>query len=220
MVTDYMSGGLGILRDLDGNDQYEASVFGQGAGYWQGTGLLSDGGGSDVYDAYWYVQGAAAHYAIGILTDAGDGNDIFNGMRPTRNMSMGAGHDYSVGVFINEAGNNEYNLTTLAAGASNCNGVGLFVDNAGNDVYKASSDKNSGLGNVSTECIMDRPNAVSIGIMIDGGGTDNYEYPMSDYTIPMDNGSWGHKRNGLMSEYGSGLDAEGETGIHAESTTP
>gem|GEM_PF-1212612 len=216
-VNDYMSGGIGILRDVDGNDEYEASVFAQGTGYWQGTGLLSDGGGSDKYDAYWYVQGAAAHYAIGIHADAGDGNDLFNTERDTRNMSMGSGHDYSLGVLINEKGDNEYKLTTLAAGSSNCNGIGLFVDNAGNDSYTATSDKNSGMGNVSTECIMERPNAVSIGIMLDAGGTDRYNYPMSMFDIPMDNSTWGHQRNGLESEYGSGLDTEGETGVHVES---
>ena len=81
-------------------------------------------------------------------------------------------------------------------------------------------DKSSGMGNASSECIMERPNAVSIGVMIDGGGTDQYEYPMSDHTLPADNSSWGHKRNGLDSEFGAGLDAEGETGIHAESNQP
>jgi len=220
MVTDYMSGGFGILRDIDGNDQYEASVFAQGTGYWQGTGLLSDGGGSDVYDAYWYVQGAAAHYAIGILADSGNGNDTFNARLETRNVSLGSGHDFSVGVLINEAGDNEYNIGTLAAGASNCNGVGLFVDNKGNDTYKARSDYSSGLGNVSGECIDSRPNAVNIGVMIDGGGTDTYEYPMSEYPVPANNATWGYKRNDLNSEYGAGLDAEGETGVHAESMQP
>jgi len=211
----FLSGGLGILRDVHGDDTYEASVFGQGTGYWQGTGLLSDGGGSDSYDAYWYIQGGAAHYAIGILTDDGEGDDSFNSLRSPRAMGTGAGHDFSVGVLINEAGNDTYNFATLAAGASNCNGVGLFVDNSGDDTYNAASDHGSGMGNVSGECLDSRPTAISIGIMLDADGTDTYNYPESEFPLPEDGQTWGHRRNGLESEFGSGIDADGgETGIH------
>ncbi|MBI1888907.1 MAG: hypothetical protein HYS15_03190 [Candidatus Spechtbacteria bacterium] len=213
----FLSGGLGILRDKEGDDTYEASVFAQGTGYWQGTGILSDGGGNDRYDAYWYVQGAAAHFAVGILADAGDGDDVFNGTRPSCCMNLGAGHDFSLGVLINEKGNDMYYITSLSAGASNCNGIGLFVDNNGNDTYRASSDYGSGMGNVSGECIKNRPNARSIGIMIDGGGIDIYQYPESEFPMPGENKTWGHSRNGLESEHGAGLDGEGETGVHPES---
>ena len=48
---------------------------------------------------------------------------------------------------------------------------------------------------------------------------DSYNYPMSMFDIPMDNASWGHQRNGLDSEYGSGLDTEGETGCMLSSRT-
>jgi hypothetical protein len=203
-----------VLRDLGGDDRYEASVFGQGTGYWQGTGLLSDGDGADVYDAYWYVQGAAAHYAVGILTDDGTGDDVFDGTRPTRNMSLGSGHDYSVGVLISEGGDDEFHIGTLAVGASNCNGVGLFVENGGDDRYLATSDYSSGMGNVSSECLASRPDAVSIGVMIDAGGLDTYTYPASTFPLPSEGGTWGHARNDLPSEHGAGLDASGESGVH------
>ena len=213
----YLSGGLGVLRDIDGNDTYEASVFGQGTGYWQGTGVLSDGGGSDLYDAYWYVQGAAAHYAVGVLADDGPGDDVFNGTRPARWVNLGTGHDYSVGVLINERGDDEYNMTGLSAGSSNCNGVGLFVDNGGDDTYNATSDYCCGMGNVSQECLEARPDAVSIGVMIDAGGNDTYVHPaMSGFPKPTDTSTWGHARNDLVSEHGAGLDAVGETGVHPQ----
>jgi len=216
-ALEYLSGGLGVLRDIDGNDSYEASVFGQGTGYWQGTGILSDGGGSDLYDAYWYVQGAAAHYAVGILADDGPGDDTFNATRPAVSVNLGSGHDYSVGVLINEAGNDEYNMTGLSAGSSNCNGVGLFVDNRGDDTYKAASDRCCGMGNVSGECRDTRPNAVSIGVMIDAGGADDYQLPaMSDYPRPTNTSTWGHTRFDLPSEHGSGIDDSGESGVHPE----
>jgi hypothetical protein len=214
----FLSGGIGILRDMCGDDVYEASVFAQGTGYWQGTGILSDGCGSDKYDAYWYVQAGSAHYAVAIFADSGDGGDVFNGTRRAINVALGTGHDYSIGVFINEKGNDIYYIPSLSAGASNCNGIGLFIDNSGNDKYIASSDYGSGMGNVSGECIKTRPSAVNIGIMIDAGGKDEYNYPESSFPIPGDGKTWGHKSNNLESEYGAGIDGEGETGIHAESS--
>ncbi|MSQ81296.1 MAG: hypothetical protein EXR77_00005, partial [Myxococcales bacterium] len=60
----HRSGGLGILRDLQGNDAYEGSTFVQGTGYWFGTGILADGSGDDWYDGLFYAQGAAAHFAL------------------------------------------------------------------------------------------------------------------------------------------------------------
>lgn len=212
----FLSGGIGILRDKNGDDTYEASVFAQGTGYWQGTGILSDGGGNDRYDAYWYAQGGAAHFAVGILADAGKGDDVFNATRPSLYTNLGAGHDFSVGVLINEKGDDTYYVSNLSAGASNCNGIGLFVDNGGNDAYIASSDYGSGMGNAGEGCI-ERSGAVSIGIMIDAGGKDVYSYPESKFPVPDEGKTWGHSHNGLPSEHGAGLDGEGETGVHPES---
>lgn len=214
----FLSGGLGLLRDVSGNDRYDASVFGQGTGYWQGTGILSDGGGSDRYQADWYVQGAAAHYAVGMLLDDGPGDDVFDEDKLPNNMSLGSGHDYSVGVLINEAGNDTYHVTTLAVGSSNCNGVGLFVDNGGDDRYLATSDYNEGMGNVSDECRDTRPSARSMGIMIDAGGRDTYEGPASEFPRPANDTTWNHVRSSHPGERGGGVDGTGETGIHAGST--
>src|SRR5690606_33566216 len=133
----WLSGGLGVLRDADGDDAYTASVFAQGTGYWQGTGLLLDGGGHDAYEAYWYVQGGAAHYAIGALVDDGDGNDTYSARSVPNNVHLGSGHDFSVGLFIDEGGDDRYAFTTLAMGASNCQGIGIAVDNDGADTYQA-----------------------------------------------------------------------------------
>jgi hypothetical protein len=216
-VLTHLSGGLGVLRDLGGDDRYEASVFAQGTGFWQGTGLLSDGAGADTFDAYYYAQGGAAHYAVGVLADSGDGDDRFNTTRPARHVTLGTGHDYSVGALLNEAGNSEYRISSLSAGASNCNGIGLFVDNAGDDLYLASSDYGSGMGNVSSECISTRPTAVSIGLMIDARGQDTYSYPASAFAVPSEGGTWGHARNAKASEHGGGVDGDGESGVHPES---
>ena len=164
-----LSGGLGVLRDRSGDDTYDASVFAQGTGYWEGVGLLADGDGADRYDARWYVQGGAAHYAIGVLADGGEGDDVLGAMLPQVNVTMGGGHDFSLGAMLSSGGADELHAPSLALGASNCNGVGVFVDTSGDDRYVMGSDLAAGLGNVSSECIGARPDAVSIGIMLDGG---------------------------------------------------
>jgi len=213
-VKNFGSGGFGILRDLSGDDIYDACTFTQGSAYWQGVGLLSDGEGSDKYDACWYMQGGSAHYAVAIHADLGLGNDEYNLKRTPYHVGLGSGHDFSVGVFINEAGDEIYGVPNLSAGASNCNGIGLFVDNGGNDLYRSDSDYGSGMGNVSEECKDTRSASRSIGIMIDAGGADVYEYPKSVFPTPANNAKWGHSRNGLASEYGFGIDKEGESGVH------
>ncbi len=211
----FMSGGRGVLRDASGDDTYRAGLFAQGAGYWQGIGLLSDGAGRDRYDALYYVQGAGAHYAVGLLMDGGPGGDWFNQTLAPQYVQVGSGHDFTLGVLVNEAGDDVYSYAGLAAGASNCNGIGVFIDNAGDDTYTASSDYSSGLGNVSDECASARPLPKSVGLMLDAGGRDAYSFPESTFTAPSDDGIWGHVTHDLPSEHGAGLDGHGESGVHA-----
>ena len=208
-----LSGGIGVLRDAAGNDIYEASVFGQGVGYWQGLGILSDGEGDDRYDGLYYVQGVGVHFAGGILADGGEGNDLFNAVLPAQTLSMGAAHDFSVGVLINEAGDDVYKIRSFSAGGTSCNSVGIFVDNAGSDLYDSVNIHSTGVGNLG-ECAERRPNAPSIGIAIDAGGNDRYEYPTTGGPRPGEGQAWGHAYNGLPSEYGSGLDTRLDTGLH------
>jgi hypothetical protein len=70
---------------------------------------------------------------------------------------------------------------------------------------------------VSNECLGARPDASSIGIMLDGGGSDLYEYPDDvdpDFVVPTEGGTWGWEVFDLPSEHGGGADGEDETGIH------
>jgi hypothetical protein len=212
----FLSGGVGVLRDIDGDDQYEASVYAQGTGYWQGVGIFSDGDGSDQLNAYWYVQGGGAHYSLAIMANAGSGIDLFNAARRPVNVHLGAGHDFTTGVYISENSASEYHLAAISAGSSSCNAVGFFVDNGGDDQYFASSDYSSGTGGIGAQCAAARPNAISIGVMIEAGGSDAYTYPMSSmHVLPSEGGTWGHTRASLAAEHGAGLDRSGESGVHA-----
>jgi hypothetical protein len=180
--------------------------------------VLADGDGDDAYEASYYVQGGAAHYALGMLVDDGDGDDVFNVERRPRYMQMGAGHDFSTGVLINEGGSDTYVFGGLAMGSSNCNGIGLVVDNAGDDSYASTSDYGWGMGNMSGECIDTRPASRSMGIMIDAGGFDTYDAPASDqpgWLPPGEGATWGYRRHEHDFERGGGIDAEGESGVHA-----
>jgi len=218
----FLSGGLGVLRDAEGDDAYTAGTFAQGSGYWQAVGLLLDGDGHDSYDAYYYVQGGAAHYATGALLDDGQGDDAYNTNMVPNYMHAGAGHDFSVGVIVDEGGDDTWVYGGLAAGASNCEGIGLFVDNGGADTYQPTSQYSTGLGNHSGECIDTTRVAVdTIGLFMDSGGdTDTWAWPDGDRATPENDASFGIRWNDHETEFGGAVDGDGETGVHAGGVAP
>ncbi len=214
----FLSGGLGVLRDRRGDDSYTASIFAQGAGYWQGAGYLLDGDGADTYDALWYVQGGAAHYAIGALLDDGDGDDALNQQLEPINVTVGSGHDFSVGLYVNERGDDTVRLAGLAAGASNCQGIGIAVDNDGADTWEALRERAIGLGNHSSECESpSRTAAPSIGLFLDSGGdVDSYVLPDGiERPAPANDAQFGWTRHGTPDEFGGAVDGDGATALHA-----
>lgn len=212
----YLSGGLGTLRDLAGSDTYTAGVFSQATGYWKGTGLLADADGDDSYDALWYIQGGAAHFAMAILMEGG-GDDLYNPTFVPYNVSLGSGHDFSVGVVVDEAGNDTVRSTSLGIGASNCQGVGVYVDNAGDDTYVETSTASLGLGNHSGECneATGRTAYPSVGLFVDAAGTDTYTWIEGDSRHPADDSEFGLEANGTADEHGGAVDGAGESGFHA-----
>lgn len=214
-ASTWLSGGLGALRDLGGDDAYSASVFAQGTGYWQGTGWLLDGAGADVYEGHWYAQGGAAHYAIGALIDDGAGGDSFDPTYTPWNVVQGSGHDFSVGILLNAEGDDTYRFSTLAAGASNCQGIGIFADDDGSDTYEALSEYSVGLGNHSTECEnAERTLGPSIGLFLDGGGDpDTWTWPVGAHPVPGDGATFGYAWTGSADEHGGAVDGDGATGF-------
>lgn len=210
----FLSGGVGILSDGGGDDAYTAGVFAQGTGYWQAMGVLADAGGNDTYDAFWYVQGAAAHYAVGVVLEGG-GDDVVAGTLTPRNVQLGSGHDYSIGVWVDDSGDDTYRAISLAAGASNCQGIGLFADNGGSDTYQALSGAAFGWGNHSSECAaFSRTSSPSIGLFLDGAGPDTYAWP--DTTrAPADDTTFGATGSGDENEHGGAADGTGATGLRA-----
>jgi len=163
-----LSGGIGILYDLEGKDSYSCGVFGQGVGYWEGLGALWDGGGDDTYSGQWYVQGASAHFGVGYLEDV-SGVDSYTALM---NMAQGAGHDFSIGMLLDHAGDDRYRAPNLSLGAGNANGIGVFVDRLGNDAYE-SLGLSLGQSAESPKGSL-RERAFCFGLFMDLAGTDTY----------------------------------------------
>jgi len=159
----WMSGGIGGIIDLKGNDSYYSDIFAQAASYWWSLGLIYDSSGNDNYQSFQYAQGAATHMTLGILIDD-YGSDVYFG----KGLMQGCGHDYSAGIILDRHGNDTYTAYDLSQGAGSANGVGLLIDNEGDDRYFVKNPLNTqGYGNP-------RRDFGSIGLFIDLGGDDQY----------------------------------------------
>ncbi|MFQ6031990.1 MAG: hypothetical protein ACE5K2_03630 [Candidatus Zixiibacteriota bacterium] len=175
-----MSGGIGILYDLLGNDVYTSDIFGQGSSYWWALGSLLDEAGNDKYVSFQYAQGAGTHLTLGILEDK-SGDDVYI----SKGVSQGCGHDLALGLLYDKSGNDDYVTCDLSQGAGSANGIGMLIDEDGDDGYYVEKKQNTqGYGNP-------RRDYGSIGIFLDLSGSDHYDGNGKDstwWTIPS---KWG-----------------------------
>jgi hypothetical protein len=197
-----MSGGLGILDDLDGNDRYSAGVFAQGSGYWFGYGILNDDKGDDEYRGVFFNLGASAHFAIGVLYDNG-GND-----RSDLVMTLGFGtaHDGSAAFYIDIDGDDSYSMSAaddraVSLGSSLNNSFSLFANIRGNDRYAP-------VGNTMGYSMARRGGEYAqfgptTGLFFDIGGNDVYLSGAGK-----ENGSWKQSFDTALGLYGLGVDIE------------
>lgn len=158
-------GGIGMLIDGAGDDTYIADYFAQGASYYYGLGILDDRAGDDQYLSGRYSQGAGIHSSVGVLIDR-RGNDFYYA---SFGVAQGMGHDYGVGYFEDDGGDNRYQGGILVQGAATSGGLGILIDAQGADQYNyvekghAYAEGESGMG-IVIENIRDRNAAVKIGI--------------------------------------------------------
>jgi hypothetical protein len=175
-----MSGGIGLLYDLSGNDLYTSDIFGQGSSYWWALGSLVDREGNDKYVSFQYAQGAGTHLTLGILED-GSGDDIYI----SKGVSQGCGHDLAFGFLYDKSGNDDYIACDLSQAAGSANGIGMLIDEDGDDGYYVEKKHNTqGYGNP-------RRDYGSVGIFLDLSGNDHYDGNGKDntwWTIPC---KWG-----------------------------
>ncbi|MHC5080596.1 MAG: HEAT repeat domain-containing protein [Planctomycetota bacterium] len=143
------AGGVAILFDEEGNDNYLAEVHAQGAACWYSVGILYDEKGCDRYGMTFNGQGGGVHEAVGILVD-GEGDDTYT-------LDDGAGR----------GGNDKYICRACAQGVGLTNAVGILLERSGNDTYAALDGHFQGAARP-------RRRYGSIGLLVDLGGRDGY----------------------------------------------
>jgi len=128
-----ISGGIGLLADLSGDDTYEADVFGQGGSYWYGLGVLLDAKGDDHYEVHNYGQGAGIHMAVGMQWDL-EGDDRYYGA----GHALGHALDRGFGFFMDLAGDDLYDSRDgeSQGAAVKPHALGIFADMSGADRYR------------------------------------------------------------------------------------
>ncbi|MBZ0203765.1 MAG: HEAT repeat domain-containing protein [Ignavibacteria bacterium] len=175
----YYAGGIGLIIEGEGNDIYNADIFGQGGAYWYSLGAIVDKSGHDKYNAYQYGQGAGIHLAVGLLKDY-DGWDFYQ----SNGVSQGCGHDFGYGMLWDVKGNDNYSAFSLSQGAGNADGIGILIDESGTDGYLNKYPNISrGYGNPRREF-------GSLGIFLDASGVDYYSQPGLDSTL-INSSQWG-----------------------------
>jgi hypothetical protein len=169
----FAPGGLGILYDRQGDDQYWSDVYGQGVGYWYGCGVLIDDAGSDSYRVFQYGQGSGIHLAVGLLKD-GSGDDRY---QAAKGLAQGAGHDLGFGLLWESGGNDQYRAEMGSQGSGIYNGIGMLFEAAGDDDFEITggdtlpAEEIKGQGNGEGN---DRRGAGSLGLLLDYAGTDRF----------------------------------------------
>ncbi len=176
-------GGIGVILDGGGDDEYEYDYIAHGGGYWLGLGFARDFGGNDkrlgatrknfhggqraerLFQRF--CCGFGCHYALGFCFDD-DGDDSYDGTI----MGLGFAWDCSVGALVDFAGNDRYEATgggTQGNGAQA--GLGILYDYSGDDVYLG-----YGQGNASSSISYhDLPGCGgNFSFVVDYGGEDQY----------------------------------------------
>lgn len=133
-----LAGGIGLLVDLKGRDQYRSANFSQGMGYFFGAGVLLDLDGEDDYQAARYGHGASAHHGVALFIDR-QGDDRYRSTGPYYN--GGVAWDHGVSLTIDAGtGHDSYALDrTTGLGKADHSGWAIFVDEGGNDYYSIQS---------------------------------------------------------------------------------
>lgn len=215
-----LAGGVGLLVDGAGDDEYHAQVWAQGCGYWWGVGALEDRGGNDTYRNGKYSAGAAAHFALGVCADLA-GDDRHNQGNDTAvNQYQGHARDGSVGVFLDGGGNDRYLHRNHCSGSADLSSIGLFVELGGDDHYefvprdlgKPNGWADTGPWGTATRYEpfhSYRDDLPAWGVFLDLGGTDTYSFPSDTPHIEVradDGADWVHHAG--PQSWGVGRDRE------------
>lgn len=176
-------GGIGVILDGGGDDDYEFDYMSHGGGYWLALGFARDFGGNDrrlgatakafnggprTQESFQrFGNGFGCHYALGICIDD-QGNDSYNGTI----MGLGFGWDLSLGALCDFGGNDRYEATGGGTQGNGAQGsIGIIFEYDGDDVYLGYGQAFANTGityHPASEC------GGNFSFVIDYGGKDSY----------------------------------------------
>lgn len=180
-----LGGGLGALFDLAGDDDFTCSVMCQGFGYAWGTGLLWDPEGDDDHlVTHKYAMGSATHWAVGLLVDGG-GDDTYRNNDDDECIAEGYDGSVAFHLDLGD-GNDTYTLdhtSDSTLGLARHPAMGIFVNEGGDDTYELPGSGAVALGRAIID-EGDRAGYMattpSLGMFLDLGGTDTYNTDRTD----------------------------------------
>ncbi len=217
------AGGMGVLLDCYGNDEYYSGNWTLGCGYWFGIGILYDGVGNDVYRSCYFTQASGAHFCIGALFDeAGDDrHELFE----TAGAALSFGWDFAVTLLVDWQGNDSYMAKIISIACAQIRSNSLFFDFGGDDDYQLNVGSDGfGEATFREDFKTPRPTAPftwyaqSYALLFDVGGADRYlDFVDSTKTTTArsgcgDNLTWYRPSRGAerfgFNNYGIGIDAD------------
>ncbi|MCL2305812.1 MAG: hypothetical protein FWC43_10760 [Planctomycetaceae bacterium] len=167
-----------VIIDLGGDDTYIGSRPGIQAGSILGVSMLLDLEGNDTYEAKDIAQGSTIGGA-GILIDY-SGNDKYRAIKRGQGTAL-----MGVGLLLDKGGDDQYRAALFGQGLGHPGGFGVLEDCSGNDKYyigglylnsyQGEQPGYDGWGQGIGAGIRDCSNG-GIGMLLDGGGDDTYEY--------------------------------------------
>ncbi len=166
-----------VVIDLGGNDKYVGKSPGIQGSAIMGVSMLIDRAGDDSYQAVDVAQGSGL-CGVGILIDFA-GDDTFLALRRVQGAALGG-----LGVLINREGNDRYRAAMWSQGFGNPLGFGMLADIDGADhyftggLYPDSYPETPGYEGwgQGVGAGIRQTGSGGIGVILDGGGDDVYEY--------------------------------------------
>lgn len=159
-------GGLGMLDDAAGADQYEGIGAGLGGAYCLAAGVVVEGAGDDRYHGITDSFGASIHLGAAVFLDQ-QGDDRYRG----DNSILGCGGDRGHGVFVDYDGHDRYRVRGHGLGTGRKpKAVGLMVEVEGDDVYDFGGDSMTATWRPSN------PENWAWASFVELGGEDHYRH--------------------------------------------
>lgn len=148
------AGGIGVLLEGGGDDNYEFDYIAHGGGYWMGLGFFRDFDGNDTH------QGSTS-----VMWDGSPRRES-----KFQRFSSGFGCHYAAGFFFEDAGNDNYWASIMSQGFAWDCGVSFLFDFGGDDIINGTGGGNQGQGAQA-----------SLGVLVNFSGNDTYKGSTQGY---------------------------------------